>query len=72
MRVKDSELSGHLAFAPYSALNFTHRDGNVEFENGDSTVKFTKFDAKCKCARRREFIIFRTRRLERKFKRFAH
>ena len=48
MRVKDSELSGHLAFAPYSTLNFTHRDGNAEFANGDDAVKFTEFEVKGK------------------------
>jgi hypothetical protein len=46
LRVKDSELSGYLAFAPCSALNFTHRDGNAEFANGDDAVKFTEFYAK--------------------------
>ncbi|MBC2882899.1 hypothetical protein H7R39_06455 [Campylobacter sp. Marseille-Q3452] len=46
MRVKDSELSGHLAFAPYSALNFTRRDGNAEFANSDDAVKFTEFEVK--------------------------
>ena len=48
MRAKDSELSEHLAFAPCSALNFTSRDGNVEYANGDDAVKFTEFDAKGK------------------------
>ena len=48
MRAKDSELSVHLAFVPCSALNFTRRDGNAEFANGDDAVKFTEFDAKGK------------------------
>ena len=46
MRAKDSELSEHLAFVLCSALNFTHRDGNAEFANGDDAVKFTEFEVK--------------------------
>ncbi|WP_314071632.1 hypothetical protein [Campylobacter showae] len=46
MRAKDSELSGYLAFALCSALNFTRRDGNAEFANGDDAVKFTEFYVK--------------------------
>jgi len=46
LRAKDRELSEHLAFALCSALNFTRRDGNAEFANGDDAVKFTEFDVK--------------------------
>lgn len=41
-------MARHLAFTPCSALDFTRRDGNAEFANGDDAVKFTKFDAKDK------------------------
>lgn len=41
-------MARHLAFAPRSALDFTLRDGNAGFANGDDAVKFTKFDAKGK------------------------
>jgi len=46
LRAKDSELSEHLAFAPCLALNFTRRDGNAEFANGDDAIKFTAFYVK--------------------------
>nr|WP_314477027.1 hypothetical protein [uncultured Campylobacter sp.] len=39
MRAKDSKLSGLLAFAPCSALNFTR-------QNGNDVVKFTQFEVK--------------------------
>ena len=39
-------MARYLAFTPCSALDFTHRDGNAGFANGDDAVKFTEFDAK--------------------------
>jgi hypothetical protein len=45
LRAKDSELSGLLAFAPCSALNFTRQD-DAEFANSDDAVKFTAFYVK--------------------------
>ena len=41
-------MARYLAFTPCSALDFTHRDGNSGFANGDDAVKFTEFDVKDK------------------------
>ena len=36
------------SFRALPALDFTRRDGNAGFANGDDAVKFTEFDAKGK------------------------
>ncbi|WP_298086246.1 hypothetical protein [uncultured Campylobacter sp.] len=36
------------SFRALQALDFTRRDGNAGFANGDDAVKFTEFDTKGK------------------------